>query len=1146
MKTSMTSLKELLDLGRELGYEGSDLLEFTRAEQAQERENRQREREDRAREQEREERMREREIAFEREEREKDRAYQLQMAQLKVTQSDSEKEGDVSDSSVKVNPLVKVKGPSLPVFDENCDDLDAYLRRFELFANTAGWPEESWAIILSSHLKGVALEVYSRLGQGDALNYEKVKKALMIRFECTEEGFRQKFRSSKPQRGENVSQFLTRLRNCLNRWIELSNCNKTYEGVLDLFIAEQFLKVCGKQLQMYLREKMPLSLGKMIEKAEKYVTAHGGLYQNAKTSHQFTKKGQETTNDEVEPQRSEKSVSTGKEIRCFKCHKLGHKSFNCPPKSKGEGGATKKEAYTKKDVCAHAEVLACGHVVEVVSAMAALPTVRGTVCGRDVEVLRDTGCSTVVVRKSLVPHECMTGKHCLVKLIDSQVCKYPLAQITVNTPYYSGSAAAVCMDTPIYDLIIGNIAGATCLSDHGSIKQEVVNAVVTRAAGKRPPRTRQQLRSFDLTDQLSMTPADLKHSQQEDVTLKRWLEKAQDEKWLDKMRRAKVIMDNGLLYRIVQDEQRELKQLVLPTKVRSAVMKVGHECLFGGHLGATKTLGRLQQDFAWPGMIPDIRRYCQSCDICQKTTPKGKVGKVPLGEVPVIEVPFKRVAVDLVGPIEPRSEQGNRYILTLVDYATRYPEATALTGIDTEQVAEALINIFSRVGVPEELVSDRGSQFTSGMMDEVRRLLSIKHLPTTPYHAMGNGLVEKFNGTLKSMLKKMCAEQPSTWDRYLPAVLFAYREAPQVSLGFSPFELLYGRTVRGPSSILRELWDQEKVSEVNTTYQYVFELREKLEETCKLAHENLRKAQGRYKFYYDRKAKDKKFKVGDKVLLLLPTTHNKLLLQWKGPYPVVERKGQMDYIVDMNGKHKIFHANMLKRYVSRPDDTEDSATAVCSTAVVDCEEDADLSELVLLSLNRKEKWEDVNINAKLTAIQQQEVNDLLLEFDGVLSDIPGRTSVIKHQINLVQEEVVRSRPYKIPFSLRSQVNQEIEDMLKLKVIEPSNSPYVTPIVVVKKPDNSNRICLDFRRLNQITVFDSEPMTDPDQIFANIRGSKYFSKLDLSKGYWQVPLEEESKQYTAFPTDKGLFQFTVLAFGLVNAPATFNKLMRSVL
>lgn len=90
------------------------------------------------------------------------------------------------------------------------------------------------------------------------------------------------------------------------------------------------------------------------------------------------------------------------------------------------------------------------------------------------------------------------------------------------------------------------------------------------------------------------------------------------------------------------------------------------------------------------------------------------------------------------------------------------------------------------------------------MMDEIRRLLSIKHLPTTPYHAMGNGLVKRFNGSLKSMVKRMCMDQPNLWDRYLPAVLFAYREAPQASMGFSPFELLYGRTIRGPLSILRD------------------------------------------------------------------------------------------------------------------------------------------------------------------------------------------------------------------------------------------------------------------------------------------------------------------------------------------------------
>lgn len=89
------------------------------------------------------------------------------------------------------------------------------------------------------------------------------------------------------------------------------------------------------------------------------------------------------------------------------------------------------------------------------------------------------------------------------------------------------------------------------------------------------------------------------------------------------------------------------------------------------------------------------------------------------------------------------------------------------------------------------------------------------------------------------------------------------------------------------------------------------------------------------------------------------------------------------------------------------------------------------------------------------------------------------------------------------------------------------------------------MCLDFWKLNQITVFDSEPMTDPDQIFANVRGNKYFNKRPQQR-YQQVPLDEESKQYIAFPTDKGFFHFTVLAFGLVNAPATLNKLMRFAL
>ena len=212
--------------------------------------------------------------------------------------------------------------------------------------------------------------------------------------------------------------------------------------------------------------------------------------------------------------------------------------------------------------------------------------------------------------------------------------------------------------------------------------------------------------------------------------------------------------------------------------------------------------------------------------------------KVPLGDMPVIEEPFHRVAIDLIGPIIPESERGNRYILTVVDFATRYPEAVSLAKMDIETIAEALLEIYSRVGFPSEVLSDRGSQFAADRIKEVCRLISVKQLFTTPYNPKCNGLCERMNGVLKSMLKKICQERPKDWDRYLSAVLFAYREVPQASTGFSSFELLYGRTVRGLMQIFKDIWTKREEPEVQNSYLYIFNLKQRLEETCKIARES--------------------------------------------------------------------------------------------------------------------------------------------------------------------------------------------------------------------------------------------------------------------------------------------------------------------
>ena len=129
--------------------------------------------------------------------------------------------------------------------------------------------------------------------------------------------------------------------------------------------------------------------------------------------------------------------------------------------------------------------------------------------------------------------------------------------------------------------------------------------------------------------------------------------------------------------------------------------------------------------------------------------------RAPLGDMPLIDQPFKRVAIDLVVPLAPASDKGHRNILTLVDYATRYPEAVPLKNIDTETVAAALLDMYNRVGVPEEVLRYLGTQCTSDCMKEVSRLLSTRRLTTSPYHPACNGLVGKFNGTLKRMVRRL-------------------------------------------------------------------------------------------------------------------------------------------------------------------------------------------------------------------------------------------------------------------------------------------------------------------------------------------------------------------------------------------------------
>ena len=555
-----------------------------------------------------------------------------------------------------------------------------------------------------------------------------------------------------------------------------------------------------------------------------------------------------------------------------------------------------------------------------------LPTAEGTVNGRKVEVLRDTGCTCCTVKRSLVSDDQLIGKESYVTLIDETTQKYPLAVIDVDCPFFTGKTEALCMEDTLYDLVIGNIDGSK-LPDISHFSA----AAVTRSQAKQSEKAYRKLK---VPDQIINEDKEaLKLAQATDphldsirrrvdsgnITVSRGLNRGE----------TKFVQKKGLLYRQFTKGNKVTLQLVIPVGFRQKVLRLAHETLLAGHLGIKKTLDRVVSEFFWQGVCGDVARFCKSCDICQRTIQKGRVTKVPLGKMPLIDTPFKRVAVDIVGPIEPRSDKKSRYILTMIDYATRYPEAVALPSIETERVAEALIAMFSRVGIPSEMLMEHESRVTIEVMNEVSRLLSLQQLTTIPYRPYSKGPVERFHAMLKRVLLTMCAERPNDWDKYLPALLFAVREIPQESLGFSPFELLYGRNVRGPMQILRELWSVEETDEhARLTYQYVIDLRERLEKTCKLAQDNVRSLDIKQNAFYDKRARLRKFDVGDKVLLLLPSESNKVLLQWNGPYEVLEVVNAMNYKINVKGVVNTYPANMLKLYVERQNVTSYHSAAI--------------------------------------------------------------------------------------------------------------------------------------------------------------------------------------------------------------------------
>ena len=284
--------------------------------------------------------------------------------------------------------------------------------------------------------------------------------------------------------------------------------------------------------------------------------------------------------------------------------------------------------------------------------------------------------------------------------------------------------------------------------------------------------------------------------------------------------------------------------------------------------------------------------------------------------------------------------------------------------------------------------------------------LGIKQNLSSAYHPQSQGALERFHQTLKNMIRTYCYEQQKDWDEGIPLLLFAVRESVQQSLGFSPFELLYGREVRGPLRVLKEHWLAEDAS--SNLLDQVADLRDRMTKARELAKKNLEESQTAMKVWYDKRAKERSFEAGDGVLALLPIPGCPLQARYSGPFIVDKKLNEVDYVIatpERRKQQRLCHINMLKLYHKRK---EAPKVMVMATQVVEGESEnrPRLSNSMILQ----------NLQSKLEHLfskEQVDMKQLLLKFHRVFSDVPSVTTCSYHDVDVGKVTPIRQHPYRM-------------------------------------------------------------------------------------------------------------------------------------
>ena len=413
----------------------------------------------------------------------------------------------------------------------------------------------------------------------------------------------------------------------------------------------------------------------------------------------------------------------------------------------------------------------------------------------------------------------------------------------------------------------------------------------------------------------------------------------------------------------------------------------------------------------------------------------------------------------------------------------------------------------------------------------------------------------------------MAVDHPKSWTKYLGYVLWALREVENEPTEVPPWLMVYGRIPRGPLAVLKENWiglRDMPLSLGQTTVEYLNELRRNLKIASSYATEHGNHERQRYISRYNLRAREKSFAIGEQVLILIPdSTTSKVFSRWLGPATVIEKKSPHSYIVEYNGVSRHLHADKLRKYhvsvqisVKPPEGQAEINEAKVGHCAIIYDKDKDFGEVEVIETSSTvsellpSQKIDPDKLKHLSIQQRQELLSVLDKYPECFLNKPGLCTLVTHEINVTDDfKPKRLRAYRVPESLKPDVEKQIQEMLAMRIIKPSKSETASPIVCVLKGKDGKdevRIAIDYRYLNKFSLGDAYPTPDIGDIIQRVGKACLVSTCDLKGAYWQIPIKEDHQWLTAFVWDGGLYEFTRAPFGQKGSGNSFMRAIQMVL